>query len=189
MGFAVMRWKGLVEASLAGPVEAGGVTTIAGPVTEELPEDCDSILKYGLRLSGFVSSGDVALPLDEGTGGMTAAGATSRSLLLIWLLARVGVEAWGVICCGPSSSSDESESSSMASSWRRSSSSRFLAASISARRAASLDSFSLASARAAFFFLFSSSFLILPSRTCSSSSLRRCSAVDSSSSSAFALVL
>lgn len=178
----VMRWKGLVETSAwgggggatggAGAGGAGGAATL-----DNVSEDCDIILKYGLRLSGGLEvticgrGGGVACRSGSGSG----AGSGSRSRLTIWLPPKVGVDAWGVICSGPSSSDDEL-SSSIASSCLRRSSSRFRAASISARRWASWASFSFASASAAFFFCFSSAFLSLPCRTCSSRAFKRASA-------------
>lgn len=117
------------------------------------------------------------------TGGAGAGGGVvlrSSSWLPSWLLPRVGVDACGVICCGPSSSSDDESSSSMAASCLWSSSSRWRAASISARWAANFASFSFASATAAFFRFFSSSFFSLPCRTWSSRALSRADAASRS---------
>lgn len=122
-----------------------------------------------------------------GAGGGVAL--RSSSWLPSWLLPRVGVEAWGVICCGPSSSSEDESPSSMAAICRWSSSSRWRAASISARWAASFASFSLASATAAFFRFFSSSFLSFPWRTCSSKAFRRAEAASRSLASSVSCCL
>ncbi len=158
---AVMRWKGLVETSAAwdpGAVEGAAVGVAVADVAvlaDAAMSDCDSIRKYGFRLSVLPSSAaEAAEPACLG----------SSSWLPTWLPPpSVGVDAWGVICSA-SSSSDEL-SSFMFSSCRWSSSDRLRAASISARRAASLASLSLASASAAFFFFFSSSFFTLPCLT------------------------
>lgn len=62
----VMRWKGFVETSFCG---AGGAGAGGAAAADDASEDCDIILKYGLRLSRSAGGLDVTICGGGGGGG------------------------------------------------------------------------------------------------------------------------
>jgi hypothetical protein len=102
-----MRWKGFVETSGWGgggrATEGAGAGAGGGAAAEDASEDCDIILKKGLRLSVSVGGLDVTICGTEATvagggvgcGGVGCGGVGFRSgsWWTIWLSPSVGVDA------------------------------------------------------------------------------------------------